>query len=294
MQIVSLSTMWGVGRFETFREFAEAARKMGFAYTELNHQFPAAWTSELGSVDGITVSSVHDPCPFATLPDGKPAGDLSLCSLDESERQEAIRFAKGSINFAQRVGGQATVLHMGDVGSYYEHERYLRRLYAEGKADSQEFIGGKEWLMKERVARQEAHLEVYAGERSIKLGLENRCYYYELPGIDEMGVLLKESDPQVVGYWHDTGHADILERLGYVPHQEWLKRYRDRLIGSHINDVHVITDHRAPGAGEVAWDMVASGFPQDGFRILEIDRSQDFDTMVRGIALLREKGVISA
>ncbi len=308
MQTIALSTMWGIGRFDTFKEFAEAGKALGLPNIELNHQFPDKWLNEiqdLKETGEFIISSLHDPCPLANCADGsKPAGDLSLCCTEDAERLEAIGFAKGTIDLAHRLGAKAVVLHMGDVGNYYQHERSLRRLFAEGKTQDKEFIEGKEWLMAERTAKEAPYFEMaiktikeladYAGEREIKLGLENRCYYYEIPSVDEMGYLLAETDPNVVGYWHDTGHAEILHRLGFTPHSEWFARYKDRLIGSHVNDVKVITDHRAPGAGELSWESIGMALPEEGFRTLEIDSSQDVQAMIDGIALLKQHKVLRA
>ena len=37
--------------------------------------------------------------------------------------------------------------------------------------------------------------------------------------------------PDMVGYWHDFGHVQIKENLGFVDHAEWLARIAPRLLG---------------------------------------------------------------
>ena len=76
-----------------------------------------------------------------------------------------------------------------------------------------------------RALKKEAHLEAvtrslaeiaqYARFKGVKIGLENRHYYLEIPSYEEMGTVLN-LDP-LLYYWHDTGHARALENLGFTP-----------------------------------------------------------------------------
>ncbi|MBI4498347.1 MAG: sugar phosphate isomerase/epimerase [Chloroflexi bacterium] len=305
---VALSTMWGIGRLGSFREFAEKAQAFGYTHIELNHQFPPAWLAEhdAGALNGldITISSVHDPCPNAPLEGGRYPWSFQLAALDEDERRVAVAIAKGSIDLADRTGARAVVLHLGTTGWYGAEEQRLRQLWTERGPQDAEFLQMREHLVGERALRQDAavtqarrtlrELTAYAGERGIRLGLENRQDYMELPGIEEMGTLLDEADPAVVGFWYDVGHAVLLDRLGFVPHERWLARYGPRLIGAHLHDVIGITDHRAPGVpgGTVPWDLVARSLPAAALRVLEINQHTDEALVQRAAAFLREHGVL--
>ncbi len=92
MSNLYLSTMWGVGRFETFKDFLSKAEEMGFAGVELNYQAPKAWLAETAEFPSLTVSSVHTPCPTEMSINGIWAHKLSLCSLNEIERETALRY----------------------------------------------------------------------------------------------------------------------------------------------------------------------------------------------------------
>ena len=59
-------------------------------------------------------------------------------------------------------------------------------------------------------------------ERGVALGLENRLHHHEIPLPDEALALLAEYPPELVGYWHDVGHAEVQARLGYVDKRVWL------------------------------------------------------------------------
>src|SRR5271168_140435 len=97
----------------------------------------------------------------------------------------------------------------------------------------------------ERVIPEAEHL-------GLKLGIENREALEELPIESDYGVLFKELDSPAVVYWHDTGHAQIKENLGFLHHAFHLESLRDKLFGFHIHDVQFPgRDHAEPGTGTV-------------------------------------------
>ena len=52
---------------------------------------------------------------------------------------------------------------------------------------------------------------------------------------------------EVVGYWHDVGHAQTLEHLSLCSHEEWLRRFAGQMVGVHLHDVVGVRDHLAAG-----------------------------------------------
>jgi sugar phosphate isomerase/epimerase len=58
-------------------------------------------------------------------------------------------------------------------------------------------------------------LAAEAEKRGIKLGIENRAALEEIPLEDDFGFLMREFNRPGVGYWHDTGHGQIKENLGF-------------------------------------------------------------------------------
>jgi len=57
------------------------------------------------------------------------------------------------------------------------------------------------------VYRSLVELPEYAGRLGIRLGIENRYHYLEIPLLDEMGRLLEAIGDERVGFWYDVGHA---------------------------------------------------------------------------------------
>ncbi len=85
----------------------------------------------------------------------------------------------------------------------------------------------------------------------VRLGLENRYHYFDIPTPDEMSALLAMAEPDRLGFIYDVGHAMAMDRLGFFPNEVWLKRFGRRIIGTHLHDVIGISDHQAPGLGDV-------------------------------------------
>ena len=103
----------------------------------------------------------------------------------------------------------------------------------------------------------------YAGEKSIRLGLEGRRGYEEIPSERELPVLLDEINSPALGYWHDMGHIQIKENLGFLDHEEWLRAISPRTIGCHMQDcVWPAQDHQPPFAGDVDLEKLSAS-PSD-------------------------------
>ena len=53
------------------------------------------------------------------------------------------------------------------------------------------------------------------GASGLRLGLENRYHFFDLPSPDEMEELLSLASPDRLGFVYDVGHAQALDRLGF-------------------------------------------------------------------------------
>jgi len=300
---ISLSTMWARGRYTDLIEFSRDAQSWGYSAIEANAYVTSDGMLNMLTQGALPLSSLHNPCPNVQSSRDCSAYDLSLCSLDESERSEAVSFAAATIEQAALVGARAVVLHMGHVPVGMSMQRRLHALWHEGQMGSEEYLKVSEHLLALRGADQRAHLERaletlreledIARPRGIMLGLETRHNVHELPNLEEMGVLLAESDPAVVGYWHDTGHAETQERLGVARHQDWLQRYSSRLIGIHLHDVNSERDHQCPGAGQLDWEMVARYLPDAAIRVCEIGEWNEEYCMAGLPPLLDRMGMLA-
>ncbi len=308
--------MWAKGRFGNMTEFVIKAKGLGFTHVEANASISPQMLHELIKTS-VHISSIHSPCPAVLSPKGIPVANLSLSSIEKSEREEAVDFAKKTIDLASKVGATAVIIHIGEMPINLGLEDKLRQLYKQHLAQTKEYSRVKEQLIYQRVSKVPPFLEAaresltelsrYSQGTRIMLGLETRFYFHEIPNIDEMEELLKVTKGRWVGYWHDVGHAEVQQRLGFASHEEWLSRFENRMIGVHLHDVLGISDHRPPGKGDVNWDMVAKHLPHtprqikggDGWAILdrvirvcEIAEWNGESQIQGAVDFLREKGVI--
>jgi len=301
LSVVALSTMWAKDRFDHMAEFATKAEELGFTQIEANHWISARMLDQLIQT-AMPISSVHSPCPAGLSPRGTPKSRLSLSSLDESERAEALGFARQTIDLASDVRAKAVVLHMGEVPIDPNPEEELRRLCTRRPDQSDERIHIREDLFYRRRSQAPPYLEAaskslqalvdYARPRGIMLGIETRFHFHEIPSVDEASELLDSTPASVAGYWHDVGHAEVQERLGLGSHAEWLSRFNRRMIGVHLHDVRGICDHHAPGKGDMNWEMLGRNLPAGIVRVCEIGEWNDEAQLRGAVAFLQGKGII--
>jgi len=293
--------MWAKDRFSHVSEFAAKAREMGFTHVEANASISPRMLSELIET-AIPILSIHSPCPRVLSSRGIPVTSLSLSSLDQSVRMEAVSFTEKTIDIASNVNAKAIVLHMGEVPIDLSLQDSLYKLYNESRVQTREYSQAKEELIYERFSQVPPYLEAarkslqhlseYSCRKGIMLGLETRFHFHEIPNMDEMAELLNEVQESPVGYWHDVGHAEVQQQLGFSLHEEWLSRFNHRMIGIHLHEVLGISDHQAPGKGKMNWDMVAKYLPQGVVKVCEIGEWNEEEQMRGVVNFLRKEGIV--
>ncbi len=291
----SFSTMWARHNFPHLSDFFEAAVRLGFARIELNHQVTSAMLEGV-ELSRKKISSIHEPCPANVSVEELKARDWLISSPNEERRQHGVQAIKRSIDLAAKLGVPVIVVHAGMVSTDSVLEQRLRNLFDSGRAASPEYCDVRAELVAIRrglapaclqsVRKSLRELLDYAGPVGIRLGLENRYHYYDIPGIDEMAELLSLADASQLGIVYDVGHAQNLDRLGFYAHEDWLRRYSSRIIEVHLHDVRGIHDHLAPGLGDVDFDMVARYLPAAAIRTVEVQPSNTFEQVKTGLQYL--------
>ncbi len=296
---IALSTMWGVGQFSSLADFFKAGHELGFARFELNHAIDSAMLDGL-SLNGA-ITSVHEPCPADISTAELKRRNWLISAPDEEDRRQGVLATRRSIDLAHELGAPAVVVHPGRVDIDPDLETVLVDLQAAGRSHQPEYARAKERLVAARadeaganmrsVRRSLLELAEYAAQRGVRLGLENRFHYYEIPLPDELEELLDLGLGDAVGYWHDIGHAQVLEHLGYNSHEEWLRRFAGRMVGVHLHDVVDLTDHLAAGLGQVDWEMVASYLPAGVLRTCEFQSSNSPQQVMAGLQWLADRAI---
>ncbi len=302
LAILSLSTAWSKDKYRHMGEFVHDARAFGYSHLELYSTLSPDQLSELLDVGGMGISSVHCPCPTSPATGGIQNDDLSLSALNTEARSKAVEQAKLTIELASRVGAKAVILHAGCVKLNVELFAEMRQLYQQGLKSCKEYDETKKRLIEERSSKAKDHVQAveeclgtlvdFAFQKDIVLGLENRVNYHEIPSFEEMGYLLNSFKGKPVGYWHDVGHAEVLDRLGFGPHHEWFSSYGSKIIGAHLHDVRGIDDHYAPGIGDLDWDFVANNIPADAIRVCELANWNAAEHVGEAVSFLRSIGIL--
>jgi sugar phosphate isomerase/epimerase len=145
----------------------------------------------------------------------------------------------------------------------------------------------------EAVEKSLKELLEYAGRLGVCLGLENRYHYFDIPTQDEMPALLALAEPDRIGFIYDVGHATVMNRLGFFPDEMWLKTFGGRIVGTHLHDVIGVTDHHAPGLGDVDFRMVGRYLPKEAFRTVEVMNFNSFEQIKAGLKILVDTGVVN-
>ncbi|TXT42646.1 MAG: xylose isomerase, partial [Spirochaetes bacterium] len=272
----ALSTMWTVKRFSELSPFFKGGEEAGFAAFELNHGVDS---SMLKGLEGKNIQSVHEPCPADISTSVLKENDWLISALDEENRRQGVLAIQRSIEFAFSLGVKRVVVHPGRVDSDYDTEGRMRELYSQGRRKEAEYEALLRLNSESRARSAEANLRQveksldelgsFAAERDILLGLENRYHFHEIPSPQELGRLLERDSTGALGFWYDCGHAEVMDRLGFFAHEEWLVLNSRRIIGTHFHDLRGVEDHQAAGSGDFDWSKIAGRIPEGALRTCE-------------------------
>jgi sugar phosphate isomerase/epimerase len=271
-------------------------RDLGFEYAELSHGTRISLLPGiLEAVDAgeIRISSLHNFCP---LPMGVNYAAPNLYQFSderERERELAVRYTLKTFEFASRVKAPAIVLHLGSI-DMKDYTDKLRKLVERGQketpkyerlcAELDEKREGKKEPYFERVKEVLKKLLPEAEGRGLKLGAENREALEELPIESDFQFLFRELASPSLGYWHDIGHAQIKENLGFIRHAMHLESLRDHLVGLHIHDVQFPgRDHCAPGSGMIDFTALKPLIKPEHIKVFELSPGLVVEDVKRGV-----------
>ncbi len=292
LNALALSTMWMQHRFDRVAGFAAAAHDLGFGGIEVSHIVTPAMLSDADAA-ALGIRSVHFPAPAASSPFGLPAEAL-LSSTDDAGRRWAVAQGYASIDFAAAAGAAAVCLHLGEAPASRRLEWALAQRFLGGQRGTAVYSAALAEVETDRARvagpaldaarRSLEELASYARPRGVRLGIESRVQYWQIPTFGELGLLLAESDPAVVGFWYDCGHVQVLHNLGFHQHDAWLAAYAARIVGVHLHDVAGLRDHLVPGLGELDFGQIMAFVPGSAVLTCELDWYYTPQEIVAGAA----------
>lgn len=283
MPSVALSTCWNSYRHTDGLEMLQEIRRLGFPAAELGHAIRfSLWPGILAAHEKglIQITSLHNFCPVPTGVFRPNPNCYEFSDPRPTVRASARKASEETIRQAARLGAKAVVCHLGTAGPRGVTRR-LERLYGEGKFLTRPYTNLKVEAVEKRrdlfqviwprVRESLEPLVNLAGELKIRLGFEIREEFEEFPHEEEMRDVLESFPAEVVGYWHDFGHAARKDFLGWHSHRETLQLRAPRLLGCHIHDCRRPgEDHLPLSHGEINFPALLPLVPRDAIAVLEL------------------------
>ncbi|MEC0131965.1 MULTISPECIES: sugar phosphate isomerase/epimerase family protein [Paenibacillus] len=258
--IFSFSTCWNIKRHTAGDAMLREIRDLGFQRVELNYNVtkemletiePMLERGEMG------VSSVHNTFPH--VQDSDYGTDSVLLGFEDKEkRQRAIELLIGSAKYAQRYGGEAVVVHPGEVPFPNDISKELEQIYNGEGRDSNAYRSKWAELMERREAYSAGYVQkiiesldevcnrAVSEGLNVRFGIETRSKPQQIPTLAEAKTIIKALKGAPVGIWYDTGHAIMMDRLGLYDSVGEMEGLMDDIVGVHIHETIGLSDHWCP------------------------------------------------
>jgi sugar phosphate isomerase/epimerase len=276
-------------------------RSLGFEYAELSHGIRISLMPgilEALEAGEMKISTLHNFCPLPIGLNRAAPNVFKFSSQDRRERELAWRHSVKTIETAARVKAPVVVLHLGAIEMKDYTERLLEMLqkglketpkYAALCREVAEKWDDKKQEFVEQSSEMLERLSGVAAQNNVKLGIENRQSLEEIPLDGDLQMLLLEFNRPTVGYWHDCGHAQIKQNLGFLDHRMHLETMAPRLLGFHVHDVVFPgKDHAAPGKGMIDFAALQPMVKPEHIKVFEFSPRMSIEEAAEGVAFIKQ------
>lgn len=301
--MIAFSTCWNSRRHKAgdamLREIKD---KLGFDLIELGHGIRISLMpgiQKMFDAGHVRFSSLHNFCPLPVEVMAASPDCYKFSAAHADERERAIKQTFQTIDFAERLGAPFVVLHLGEVKMRPITDPLIRLAKA-GKYLSRRYVRVKLRAVQKRESLGPIYLQRVkdclrrivdqAASKNIKLGLECRRGYEEIPTERELPGLLDEMKSPQLGYWHDFGHAQIKENLAFLDHAEWLRAMGPRTLGCHVQDcIWPARDHQPPFTGDVDLEKLVPLLPANCLFVWEMHPRKTAAQIRRSVQVWKER-----
>ena len=298
--MLGISTVWKSGEFKNGQKLMESITRLGFREIELEYRISQD-TFEgikqfLKKTNDVKIVSVHNFFPIPEIHETGGADIFHFSAENAEERSLAVKYAIKTIQIAADLGARAVVLHLGRVHMDTLSLELFSLLDA-GMSGTDEYISKRNEIRMLRDRKKGKTLDMMllsmeeiqkaAEKYDVSIGIENRYFFEECPNFEEMDVIFEEFGGGRIGYWHDAGHAQVQENLGFVRVKDLLSAYGKFLVGFHLHDVKGHSDHHVPGIGEVDFKLLKKYIKKDTVKILEIHPRETEKDLMAGVDFLK-------
>ncbi|MEY2490148.1 MAG: hypothetical protein QOC70_2090 [Verrucomicrobiota bacterium] len=277
-------------------------KDLGFDRIELGHGIRISLMpgiQKMFDAGEVQFSSLHNFCPLPVEIMQASPDCYKFSAAYTKERERAIKQTFQTIDFAERLGAPFVVLHCGEVEMnpitdelivLAKRGEIFSRKYVRMKLKAVQTREGAAPPYLERVKDSLRRVAEYAAKKNIRLGVEGRRGYEEIPSERELPLLLDELNSPQLGYWHDMGHIQIKENLGFLNHAEWLRAIGPRSLGCHMQDcIWPAQDHQPPFAGMVDLEKLVPLLPANCLFVWEMSPRKTPEEIRKSVAVWKER-----
>jgi sugar phosphate isomerase/epimerase len=290
--MISFSTCWNSARHTTGDAMLrEIKTKLGFDLIELDHGVRGPL------MPGVQKIFDTGEIRFSSLAASPDCHQFSAETTEQRER--AVKQAFQAIDLAGQLNAPFVVLHLGKVNmspitdrliAMAKAGRYLSRDYVRMKISA---VTEREKIAPECLDRVNNCLHRiidYAAAKNVRIGLEARRDYEQIPTERELSGLLEEMNSPQLGYWHDFGHSQIKENLGFVDHAEWLRTIGPRAFGCHVQDcAWPARDGQLPFTGAVDFEKLVPLLPTNCLFVWKMNPNKTAGAIRQSVQMWKER-----
>ena len=299
--MIAFSTCWNSSRHTDGAEMLREIVDVGFDRVELGHGVRISLMPGIQKMfesGKVKFSSLHNFCPLPVEVLHASPDCYQFSSPHANERERAVKHTFQTIDFAERLGAPFVVMHLGEVPMRPVTDDLIK-LARKGELLSRNFVDKKIRAVEKREAKAPPYLGQvkdclkriveYAAGKKVKLGIEGRRGYEEIPSERELPALLDELSSPQVGYWHDFGHIQIKENLAFLDHADWLRQIGARAFGCHVQDcIWPAQDHQPPFAGDVDLLKLVPLLPKDCAWVWEMSPRKTAEEIQKSVETWKE------
>src|SRR5205807_2492969 len=196
--MIAFSTCWNSGRHTDGAEMLREIVDLGFDRIELGHGIRISLMPGIQKMfesGKVKFSSLHNFCPLPIEVLHASPDCYQFSSPYGRERERAIKQTFQTIDFAERLGAPFVVMHLGEVPMKPVTDSLIK-LIRKREQFSHKYVRQKIRAVEKREALSPGYLErvkdclrrivEYAAEKKVKLGIEGRRGYEEIPSEREL------------------------------------------------------------------------------------------------------------
>jgi sugar phosphate isomerase/epimerase len=275
---------------------------LGFDLIELGHGIRLSLMpgiQKMFDAGEVRFTSLHNFCPLPVEVMVASPNCYEFSAVASEDRERAVKQTLQTIDFAARLNAPVVVLHLGHVNMPPVTDRLIA-LAKTGEYLSRNYVRLKIRAVQKREKIAPACLQrvkdclrrvvEYAASKNVRIGLESRRDYEEIPSERELPELLETMNSTQVGYWHDFGHSQIKDNLGFADHAEWLRIVGSRALGCHVQDcIWPAKDHEPPFRGSVNFEKLVPLLPSNCLFVWEMSPNKTAEAIRQSVQTWKER-----